>query len=59
MKLNPETTRVFARNGARELTQEEVARVSGGVGTFSATTNLSTALPWGGLGDVPEHDDIP
>ena len=56
MKLNPETTRVFARNGARELTQEEVARVSGGVNSLSATTNVLTGVLHG---DVPEHDDIP
>jgi hypothetical protein len=55
--MKQKTNRVFARIGARELTPEEIAKVSGGVNALSATTNVATALLVG-KPDTPEHDDI-
>jgi hypothetical protein len=55
--MKKETPRVLARIGARELTPEEIARVSGGVGMLSATTNVATAI-FVAQPDTPEHDDI-
>lgn len=55
--MKQENGRVFARSGARELTPEEVARVSGGVNSISATTNVATLL-LAARTDVPEHDDL-
>jgi hypothetical protein len=55
--MKQETPRVLARIGARELSSEEIARVSGGVSALSATTNVATALLVGRL-DTPETDDI-
>jgi hypothetical protein len=55
--MNRERNRVLGRLGARELTPEEVARVSGGTRTFSATTNVVSSVVAGGP-DTPETDDI-
>jgi hypothetical protein len=55
--MKHETNRVLGRTGARELTPEEVARVSGGRGALSATTNVATAI-LSSTPDVPETDDI-
>ena len=55
MKL--ETNRVLGRIGARELTPEEIARVSGGVRAISATTNVATLGPTGAPTEHPETDD--
>ena len=52
MKL--ENNRVLGRIGARELTPEEIARVSGGVRAISATTNIATNVH---LGMPPEHGE--
>jgi hypothetical protein len=57
MKLNQETDRVLARCGARELTPEEIARVSGGISALSATTQVVTAIFKGHV-DTPETDDL-
>jgi hypothetical protein len=53
--MKQDANRVLARSGARELTPEEVARVSGGVSSLSATTNLITNILPGHV-DTPEID---
>jgi hypothetical protein len=53
--MKHETNRVLGRAGVRELTPEEVSKVSGGVG--SATTNVATSI-FEPKRDVPETDDI-
>jgi hypothetical protein len=55
--MKHEMNRVLGRTGARELTPEEVVKVSGGRGALSATTNVATAFNASSQ-DVPETDDI-
>ena len=58
--MKHETNRVLGRTGARELTLEEVSRVSGGTGsaTTQVVTNLHSSLGGTVKRDVPETDDI-
>jgi hypothetical protein len=57
MKPNQDTDRVLARCGARELTPEEIARVSGGISALSATTQVATFI-LSKRPDTPETDDL-